>query len=186
MNSSRGTLQYSPTLSGIIGLVAAIVYDYIIRLIFHNYSMKYKTAYEGGKWWTFANLDYYVNAFGGGISKRNFQHTVAFLVEKGYLQLKHKGRAKIMWFALGDKVPNIPTNELPLQGKFFDTLRGLKPKTMASESGLKTNNAAKPDNKIPSADKDTINAIGFDVALPSQTKQINLRMTLSLGDKEKM
>ena len=118
----RKRMGYSPSLVELLGPFMALVYDFIIGWIFSNAENKRMAAFEDGKWWTYGSVDYYAHHI--GFKKRTFQRAVAELVKQDYLQVKHKGSKRELWFCLGSKIPDIPLDELPLQGKLFDVCRG--------------------------------------------------------------
>ena len=109
-------VQYSSVLGAQIGIIAAVVYEFLVGWIFSNANNKRMTAFVDGKWWTYGAVSYYTNAL--NISERSFRRAISTLIENDYLQMSHKGKKRTLWFCLGSKIPDIPIDELPYKGEY--------------------------------------------------------------------
>ena len=113
-------LHVSNELALAIGAYPALIYDFVVRWIYSNAQNNRKTAFVEGMWWTYNTLEYYSGCFSGFMSVRTFQNSVKFLAKKDFLKVKHKGHGRTeLWFALGEKIPNVISEALPLNGKYL-------------------------------------------------------------------
>ena len=113
-------LHVSNEMALAIGVCPALIYDFVVRWIYSNAQNNRKTAFVDGMWWTYNTLEYYAGSFSAFMSARTFQRSVKFLEKSDFLKVKHKGHGKTnIWFALGDKIPNVSPDALPLNGKYL-------------------------------------------------------------------
>ena len=99
-----------------VGFHSAIVYHYITGWIRTNADKKRKTAFRDGRVWTYSDKKTLVNTFANMMGARNFERAVKKLLDMDYLcrEIVYNGNDKQIWFSLGNKLPNIPQEDMPL------------------------------------------------------------------------
>ena len=137
-------LHHSVIFAAQVGHIPAIVYDYMARWISYNANANKLSSLEDGKIWTYGTLDFYCGQL--ALNPRTFQATMKFLVEQGYLKIKHKGKGgKKLWICLGTKMPNIPAKELPYEEQFFEFFSAANDSSKQFGDNLSTENSFNAD-----------------------------------------
>ena len=118
-------LHFSEIFAAEVGVNAAIVYDYAAGWIYTNAVKKRKTAYRNGKIWTYSDKKTLDATFANVMKPRTLRDAIKKLVDKGYLyrETVYNGNTKQIWLCLGDRVPLIPTDDMPFRKNLAELLK---------------------------------------------------------------